>query len=491
MAQAVLALDQGTTSSRAVVYSGDGSVLSVAQREFPQRFPHPGWVEHDPEEIWHSQVDAAQEALVVARMGADQLSGIGIANQRETTVVWERRTGRPVCRAIVWQDRRTAELCAELRAQGCSPQVREITGLEIDPYFSGVKLRWLLDQDPELARRGARGELAFGTVDAWLIYRLTGGRRHVTDVSNASRTLLLDLASLTWSQPMLDLLGIPREMLPEIRPSSGLIDETDHGILGGSAPIRGVAGDQQAALFGQGCVRPGQAKCTYGTGCFLLANTGAAPVGSHSRLLTTVAWSIGPDTAYALEGSVFMGGAAVQWLRDGLGVIPSSSEVERLAASVPDSAGVVVVPAFTGLGAPHWDPDARGAILGLTRGSTSAHIARATLEGIAHQVADVVEAMADDRGAPLNEIRVDGGAAANDLLMQMQADLTQLPVVRPADLETTARGAAMLAGMAPSDGPGPGAALFEPELPSAVATSARARWRIAVGRSSGLPAVVG
>ncbi|MCX6362369.1 MAG: glycerol kinase GlpK [Armatimonadetes bacterium] len=491
MAEAVLALDQGTTSSRAVVYSGDGSVLSVAQREFPQHFPQPGWVEHDPEDIWQSQIDAAREALAAARLGASQLGGIGIANQRETTVVWERRTGRPVCRAVVWQDRRTAGICAALRSDGCSRRVREITGLEIDPYFSGVKLRWLMDQNPELARRAACGELAFGTVDSWLIHRLTGGRRHVTDVSNASRTLLLDLADLTWSQPMLDLLGIPREALPEICPSSGLIDETDPGIFGGSAPIRGVAGDQQAALFGQNCVLPGRAKCTYGTGCFLLANTGAAPVASRRRLLSTVAWSIGPSRAYALEGSVFMGGAAVQWLRDGLGIIAGSSEVERLAGSVPDTGGVAVVPAFTGLGAPHWDPDARGAILGLTRGSTSAHIARATLEGIAHQVADVVDAMADDRGSPLDEIRVDGGAAANDLLMQMQADLTRLPVVRPADLETTARGAAMLAGLPAPEGPGAGARVFEPALPGRATEAARERWRAAVGRVGGLPMIPG
>jgi glycerol kinase len=491
MAEAVLALDQGTTSSRAVVYSGDGSVLSVAQREFPQRFPQPGWVEHDAEEIWQSQLDAAREALALARIGATHLSGIGIANQRETTMVWERRSGRPVCPAIVWQDRRTAGICAALRSDGCSGPVRDLTGLEIDPYFSGVKLRWLLDHDPDFARRAARGELAFGTVDAWLVYRLTGGRRHVTDASNASRTMLLDLRERAWSQPMLDLLGIPREMLPEVGPSSGEIAEADAAILGASVPIRGVAGDQQAALFGQGCTRPGQAKCTHGTGCFLLVNAGASPVASHSRLLSTVAWSIGRDTAYALEGSVFMGGAAVQWLRDGLGIITRSSEVEMLAASVPDTGGVVVVPAFTGLGAPHWDPDARGAIVGLTRGSTAAHIARATLEGVAHQVADLVDAMGADRGAALQELRVDGGASANDLLMQMQADLIGIPVVRPADLETTARGAAMLAGLAPSDGLGGGVSVFEPNVEAAVAASARERWRVAVGRSGGLPALAG
>jgi len=442
----ILALDQGTTSSRAIVFDEAGELRGMAQREFRQIYPAPGHVEHDPNEIWASQLSVAQEALAAAGLAAGDLAAIGITNQRETTVLWDRTTGEPLHNAIVWQDRRTAPLCDELRAGSHAGMIVERTGLQIDPYFSGTKLAWLLDHIPGARQRAAAGELAFGTVDSWLLWQLTG--RHATDASNASRTLLFDLASGDWHDDLLAVFDIPRPLLPEVLPSSGPFGETRAELLGAAVPVTGIIGDQQAALFGQMCTRPGMAKTTYGTGCFLLANTGEQIVRSENRLLTTVAWQIGDDLTYALEGSVFVGGAAVQWLRDGLGIINDSAEVEALAASVESSEGVYCVPAFAGLGAPHWDAYARGAVLGLTRGSTAAHIARATLEGIAYQVADVLDAMEADRGQAINELRVDGGAAANRLLLQFQADLLGADVVRPRNLETTALGAAYMAGLA-------------------------------------------
>ncbi|SNB46967.1 glycerol kinase GlpK [Geobacter sp. DSM 9736] len=444
----ILALDQGTTSSRAIVFDETGSIKSLAQKEFRQIFPQPGWVEHDGNEIWSTQAGVAMEAITSAGLTATDIAAIGITNQRETTLVWERSSGRPLHNAIVWQDRRTAEMCGKLRAEGLEPLFREKTGLILDPYFSGTKLAWLLDRDPELRRRGEKGELAFGTIDSWLLWNLTGGALHATDVTNASRTLLCDIHRGEWDDGLLEIFRIPREMLPEIRSSSEIYGETAGRLLAGKIPIAGIAGDQQAALFGQACTAPGMVKNTYGTGCFMLMNTGETPVRSRSNLLTTVAWRIGGRTSYALEGSVFIAGAVVQWLRDGLGIIKASSEVEALAASVPDSGGVVVVPAFSGLGAPHWDPYARGTIVGLTRGSTAAHIARAALESIAFQTADILEAMEKDSGIRLAELRVDGGATENRLLMQFQADLLGVPTVRPATAEITALGAARLAGLA-------------------------------------------
>jgi glycerol kinase len=442
----ILAFDQGTTSSRAIVFDESSEIRGVAQREFRQIYPAPGRVEHDANEIWSSQLAVAQEALAAADVKAADLAAIGITNQRETTVLWDRATGEPLHNAIVWQDRRTAPLCDELRDGPHRDMIVERTGLQIDPYFSGTKLAWLLENVPGARQRAAAGELAFGTVDSWLLWKLTG--RHATDPSNASRTLLFDLASGDWHDDLLAVLDIPRSLLPEVRPSSGHFGEARAGLLGATVPVSGIIGDQQAALFGQMCTRPGMAKTTYGTGCFLLANTGEQIVRSENRLLTTVAWQLGDKLTYALEGSVFVGGAAVQWLRDGLGIINDSSEVEALAASVESSEGVYCVPAFAGLGAPHWDAYARGAILGLTRGSTAAHIARATLEGIAYQVADVLDAMEADRGEAISELRVDGGAAANRLLLQFQADLLGADVVRPRNLETTALGAAYMAGLA-------------------------------------------
>ncbi|MBS0396673.1 MAG: glycerol kinase GlpK, partial [Proteobacteria bacterium] len=436
MARYVLALDQGTTSSRTLVFDADGAVVAMAQREFAQHFPAPGHVEHDAEEIWASQSATIGEALAAAGATAADVAAIGITNQRETTVLWERASGRPLAPAIVWQDRRTAAECDRLRAAGHEAEVARTTGLTLDPYFSATKLAWLLDHVPDARRRAERGELAFGTVDSWLAWRLSGGRAHVTDVSNASRTLLLDLASGTWSERMLALFNVPRACLPEVVPSSLRAAEAPRARLGATeVPITGLAGDQQAALFGQACFRPGMAKNTYGTGCFMLMNTGAAPLASRHRLLSTIAWDCG-GRRYALEGSVFVAGAVVQWLRDGLGLIRHSAEVEALAAGVPDSGGVYFVPAFTGLGSPHWDPYARGTIVGLTRGSSAAHLARAALESIAFQSADVLDAMQADAGQPLLELRVDGGATANELLMQFQADVLGVPVVRPAVTET-------------------------------------------------------
>jgi len=444
----ILALDQGTTSSRAIVFDHAGRPVSTAQKEFRQIFPQPGLVEHDAQEIWASVTGVAQEAITKAGLRARDLAAIGITNQRETVVVWDRHSGKPIHNAIVWQDRRTAPLCDELRARGLAETFQERTGLLIDAYFSGTKVKWLLDHVPGARERAERGELAFGTIDSWLVYNLTEGERHVTDATNASRTLLFNIHTGEWDDELLRILNVPRGMLPDVRGSSEVYGETAEGLLGARVPIAGIAGDQQAATFGQACVRPGMAKNTYGTGCFLLLNTGAQAVPSRNRLLTTVAWRIGERTDYALEGSVFIAGAVVQWLRDGLGIIRDSNEVEALATSVPDNGGVYLVPAFVGLGAPHWDSYARGSVHGLTRGSTRAHIARAALEAIAYQTADVVGAMQQDAGVPLSELRVDGGASRNDLLMQFQADVLGVPVVRPRVTETTALGAAYLAGLA-------------------------------------------
>jgi glycerol kinase len=445
----VLALDQGTSSSRAIVFDAKGRPVGIAQRPLPPLFPQPGHVEHDAEAIWTTTRDAAREALTQAGIAASALAAVGIANQRETIVLWERATGRPVHNAIVWQDRRTAGALEKMRKRGVEGRVRRKTGLLLDPYFSASKLEWLLDHVPGARARARRGELAAGTVDSWLVYRLTGGRLHVTDVSNASRTMLVNLRTGTWDPDLLRLFRIPPSVLPEIRATSECVGDTDAEALGGPVPIASMVGDQQAALFGHLCTRPGLVKCTYGTGCFLLMFTGTKAVASRNRLLSTVAWKLGDGPlTYALEGSVFVGGAAVQWLRDGLEIIRTAPEVNALAERVSDSGGVVVVPAFTGLGAPHWDSEARGAILGLTRGSTAAHLARATLEGIAFQVADLASAMERDTRTKLSELRVDGGAAASDLLMQFQADMLGVRVTRPGSLETTALGAALLAGLA-------------------------------------------
>jgi glycerol kinase len=442
----ILALDQGTTSSRAILFDHAGSIVAVAQKEFPQIFPKPGWVEHNARDIWSTQVGVAAEVLSKAHVGAADIAAIGITNQRETTVVWDRGTGEPICNAIVWQDRRTAGICDRLKARKLDRLIRRKTGLVIDAYFSATKLQWILQNVKGARARAKAGELAFGTIDSWLVWNLTGGRVHITDVSNASRTMLLDIDSCEWDDELLDLFGVPRSMLPDVKSSSEVYGVTT--LLGGAVPIAGIAGDQQAALFGQACTKPGMAKNTYGTGCFMLMNTGTRRISSKNNLLTTVAWRLGDRTEYALEGSIFIAGAVVQWLRDGLEFFRSAAEVEALAAGVEDSGGVYLVPAFAGLGAPHWDQYARGTIVGLTRGSTKAHIARAALDGIVLQVMDVLKAMEADAGIKLKELRVDGGASANDLLMQLQADLLNVPVVRPKVAETTALGAAYLAGLA-------------------------------------------
>lgn len=443
----ILALDEGTTSARAIVFDHAGTVKSVAQKEFVQIFPRPGWVEHDPDEIWAAQIGVASEAMARAGIAVRDVRAIGITNQRETTVVWDRRSGEPICNAIVWQDRRTAGICDEFRSRGYEALITRKTGLVLDAYFSGTKLRWILDHVPGARERAARGELAFGTIDSWLVWRLSGGA-HFTDHSNASRTLLYDLHTGCWDEEMLALFGVPRSVLPEICPSSAVIAHTAEEVFPARIPIAGIAGDQQAALFGQCCFAPGMAKNTYGTGCFMLMHTGTEPVASRNRLLTTAACRTGSRPEYALEGSVFIAGAVVQWLRDGLGIIKSSAEIESIAASVPDNGGVYFVPAFVGMGSPHWDPHARGMIHGLTRGTTAGHIARAALESIAYQVNDVLRAMESDAGIGLGELRVDGGAVHNDMLMQFQADLLGVPVVRPRVTETTALGAAYLAGLA-------------------------------------------
>jgi glycerol kinase len=442
----LLALDQGTTSSRAIVFDHAGSVVSMAQQEFRQIYPQPGWVEHDAQEIWATQSTVASQALERARLDATDIAAIGITNQRETAVVWDRETGKPIANAIVWQDRRTAGACDRLRARGLASTIRRKTGLVIDAYFSATKVQWLLQHVPGAKAKARAGRLAFGTVDSWLIWNLTGGRQHVTDPSNASRTMLFDIRKGEWDEELLKIFGVPRSMLPEVRSSSEVYGECN--LFGAPIPIAGIAGDQQAALFGQVCTKPGMVKNTYGTGCFMLMQTGTKPIASRNNLLTTVAWKIGGTTEYALEGSIFIAGAVVQWLRDELGLIASSAEVEALASRVPDNGGVYVVPAFAGLGAPHWDQYARGLIVGLTRGSNRSHIARAALEGIAYQVADVLHAMERDAKIRLKELRVDGGACANNLLMQFQADLLGVPVVRPTVSETTALGAAYLAGLA-------------------------------------------
>jgi glycerol kinase len=485
----ILALDQGTTSSRAIVFDESGAIRGSAQQEFRQIFPQPGWVEHDATDIWATQSGVMHEALAKANVGARDIAAIGITNQRETTVVWERATGRPIANAIVWQDRRTAGVCDELRAAGHEAFIAAKTGLVIDAYFAGTKLKWLLDHVPGARERAARGELAFGTIDSWLIFQMTGGRVHVTDASNASRTLLFDIRRGDWDDDLLALLDIPRSVLPQVVASSGVCAEAT--LDGVRVPIAGIAGDQQAALFGQACLTPGLAKNTYGTGCFLLLNTGTNAVASHNNLLTTVAWKRGDRLDYALEGSVFIAGAVVQWLRDGLQIIRSAADIEALAAGVADNGGVYFVPAFTGLGAPHWDPYARGSMFGLTRGTTGAHLARAALESIAFQSADVLDAMQKDAGITLSELRVDGGAAANDLLMQFQADVLGVPVVRPKVLETTALGAAYLAGLAVGYWKSDADVAanwrvdrrFEPAMPRARVAELRGKWAQAVERA--------
>jgi glycerol kinase len=449
MSDFILAIDQGTTGSTALLVGHDLAVHGRQTVDFPQHYPRPGWVEHDPEELWHSVRRAVRQLLEATATPPGRIAAIGLTNQRETTLLWERATGRPVANAIVWQCRRSAEICSEFKAAGLESAVSAKTGLVLDPYFSATKLTWLLRKQPELQRRAAAGRLAFGTVDSFLAWRLSGGQVHVSDVSNASRTLLMALTTLAWDSDLLQIFGIPAPLLPEIVPSSAVYTTT-RGLdfLPDGIPVAGMAGDQQAALFGQACYRPGESKCTYGTGAFLLENIGSQPLASRNGLLTTVAWQVGGRTSYALEGSSFIAGAAVQWLRDGLGLVHNAAEIETLARQVPDSGGVVFVPALTGLGAPHWNSGARGLISGITRGTTAAHLARATLEGIALQIVDLCRAMADDKGEPLAVLKVDGGAARNDLLMQLQADLLDKPVSRPQTVETTALGAAMLAGLA-------------------------------------------
>lgn len=487
----ILALDQGTTSSRAILFDRTGKVRAVARREFQQHYPQPGWVEHDPEEIWTSQHETAREAMHHAGVHCEDIEAIGITNQRETTVVWNRKTGKPIHNAIVWQDRRTADLCARLKDDGIEPLFNKKTGLRLDPYFSGTKLSWLLDHIEGARKQAEDGELAFGTIDSWLLWKLTHGQRHATDVSNASRTLLFNIHSMDWDDDLLELLQIPRSMLPEVLPSSTIYCEVDRLLCTPGCRIGGIAGDQQAALFGQACFNVGASKNTYGTGCFLLMNTGKKPVTSQNRLLSTVAWQRDDQTAYALEGSVFTGGAVVQWLRDELGIIKQAADIEGLAAQVNDTGGISFVPAFTGLGAPHWDPQARGTMTGLTRGTGKAHIARAALEAICFQSMEVLKAMEKDCGKKMESLRVDGGACANNLLMQIQADLLQVPVMRPKQIETTAFGAAALAGLAVGYWRDVDeiAALqqidrvFEPQISADEAESRYARWIKAVEQS--------
>ncbi len=492
MAQYILALDQGTSSSRAVLFNEEGAPVATEQREFPQIYPNAGWVEHDPEAIWSSQIEAAQDVLAKSGIAPGDVAAVGITNQRETTVIWERESGRPIANAVVWQCRRTAEQCDELRRQGMEPLIRERTGLLLDAYFSATKIRWLLDHVPDAQRRAEAGELAFGTVDSWLIFRLTGGRIHATDASNASRSMLFHLRDGRWDDELLRRFDIPASMLPVVVDSSGVLGTCDEELLGEALPIAGVAGDQQAALFGQACFRQGEAKNTYGTGSFLLLHTGETPPVA-GRLLATVASRLGGRLQYAMEGSIFVTGAAVQWLRDGLHLIESAADIEALAGSVESSEGVYVVPAFVGLGAPHWDPYARGSLLGITRGTTAAHVARATLEAIAFQTRDVLEAMEEETGIHLAALRADGGASRNDLLMQIQADLLGRPVVRSAVPETTALGAAYLAGL----GVGLWAGLddvahrwrsdrtFEPRLSATERDDNYAGWQRAVERAKG------
>ena len=495
MTDYILALDQGTTSSRAILFDHAGQVVSTVQQEFPQLYPQPGWVEHDPETIWQSQTATARQVLEKAGIGATQVAAIGITNQRETTVVWDRETGAPLYNAIVWQCRRTAPMCDQLRADGWADPIREKTGLVVDAYFSGTKLAWLLDQVPGLRDKAERGEAVFGTIDSFLAWRLSGSQLHVTDVTNASRTMLFNIHTLDWDDEILDKLRIPRAMLPQVRPSSQVYGQTESSFLGAKIPIAGAAGDQQAALFGQTCFAPGQAKNTYGTGCFLLLNTGGQAVASERGLLTTIAWQLGSDgeVIYALEGSVFIAGAVIQWLRDGLGIIAHAAETEALARDVEDTGGVYFVPAFVGLGAPYWDAYARGTIVGLTRGTDRRHLARAALEAICYQSRDLLDAMTADSGIRLQALRADGGAAANNLLMQLQSDLLDVPVQRPAVTETTALGAAYLAGLAVGYWSGLDeiaaqwrvGAMFEPTMTPAQRDLLYAGWQRAVERARG------
>jgi glycerol kinase len=444
----ILALDQGTTSSRAIVFDKKGNIKSIAQKEFKQIYPKAGWVEHDGNEIWSTQAGVAAEAITMAGMNGSNIAAIGITNQRETTLIWDRKTGKPVYNAIVWQDKRTSDYCDELKKQGLADKFRDKTGLILDSYFSGTKIKWILDNVDGVRERAEKGELAFGTMDTWIVWNFTRGEVHVTDATNASRTMLYNIHTGEWDQELLKILDIPESLLPEVKSSSEVYGETKTTIFASKVPIAGIAGDQQAALFGQRCIDPGMVKNTYGTGCFMVMNTGSKPIKSSNNLLTTIAWKVDGKVEYALEGSIFIAGAVVQWLRDELGIIRKSSDIEKLAASVDDNGGVYLVPAFAGLGAPHWDQQARGTIVGLTRGSSAAHIARAALEGIAYQTMDVLKAMEADSGIDIKELRVDGGATANNLLMQFQADILQSPVIRPKILETTALGAAYLAGLA-------------------------------------------
>lgn len=487
----ILALDQGTTSSRAIVFDHNGQIKSVAQKEFTQYFPQPGWVEHNPNEIWSSQASVIAEAISAIDINGLDIAGIGITNQRETTIVWDIDTEEPIYNAIVWQDRRTAEYCDKLKAQGLTDKIHEKTGLIVDAYFSGTKIKWILDNVPGARKRAEMGKLRFGNVDAWLVWRLTRGEIHVTDVTNASRTMLFNIHDLKWDEDLLKLLDIPLSMMPEVKSSSEIYGHTKTTIFAHEVPISGIAGDQQAALFGQMCIEPGAIKNTYGTGCFVMLNTGRKPVMSKNNLLTTIAWKIGDRVDYALEGSIYVGGSVVQWLRDGLGFITSSSEIEDLASTVPDSGGVYFVPALTGLAAPYWDQYARGTIVGITRGTTRAHIARAALDGIAFQTYDIAQAMAKDMEAPLTELKVDGGASRNNLLMQYQSNLLGIKVVRPKITETTALGAAYLAGLAVGfwkdideiKNQWQVERSFEPLADSEEITAAKAGWADAIGRT--------
>jgi len=487
----VLALDQGTTSSRAILIDNDGQVKKAAQQEFRQLFPQSAWVEHDPAEIWESQRLVALKVMSEAGLDASCIRAIGITNQRETTILWDRHTGKPIHNAIVWQDRRTADHCETLRRNGLSDTIQHATGLLPDPYFSATKISWLLENVPEARKKAETGDLAFGTVDSWLIWNLTGGKTHATDVTNASRTMLFNITSMAWDADLLGLFSIPTAIMPEVRSNAEVYGQTDPTLFGSPIPICGVAGDQHAALFGQMCINEGMVKNTYGTGCFIMMNTGNEPVFSKHNLLTTIAWSLNGSTSYALEGSIFIGGAVVQWLRDGLGIIRNAGETESLAKKVPDNGNVYFVPAFTGLGAPYWDPHARGLITGITRGTTSAHIARAALESIAYQTRDVLDAMLADTGTGAKELRVDGGASANNLLMQFQSDILDLDVVRPINLETTAMGAGFLAGIASGFWSGIGQinrlwqreAIFRPELEPAKTSALYEGWKNAVNRA--------
>ena len=487
----ILALDQGTTSSRAIVFDHNGQIKSVAQKEFTQYFPQPGWVEHNPNEIWSSQASVIAEAISAIDINGLDIAGIGITNQRETTIVWDVDTEEPIYNAIVWQDRRTSEFCDELKAQGLTDKIHEKTGLIIDAYFSGTKIKWILDNVPGARKRAEMGKLRFGNVDSWLVWRLTRGEVHVTDVSNASRTMLFNIHDLKWDEELMTLLDIPMSMMPTVKSSSEIYGHTKTTIFAHEVPISGIAGDQQAALFGQMCIEPGSIKNTYGTGCFVMLNTGNKPVMSKNNLLTTIAWKIGNQVVYALEGSIYVGGSVVQWLRDGLGFITSSSEIEDLASTVPDSGGVYFVPALTGLAAPYWDQYARGTIIGITRGTTRAHIARAALDGIAFQTYDIAQAMAKDMNASLTELKVDGGASRNNLLMQTQADLLGIKVVRPRITETTALGAAYLAGLAVGfwknindiKNQWQVERCFEPIADSDTVEAAKAGWANAIGRT--------